>query len=275
MIGHYKWQEALQNLAKKNDLGHGVIFFGPEGVGKKTFAISLANFLEHGDFSESSGLCTDLKLVEPVGKTLGIDEAREVRGWLSQTPLNSPRRTVIINNAHQLTTQAQNALLKTIEEPPKHSFIILVARDHDLLLPTLASRLPKMYFGRLRVKEVAAWLEDKGVESREAAQFALLSRGSPGLAWRYAFDESTQKIYKTAKALLVGTTATQASLVKEMVTVDDFDMLKILDALIVLSRDMSSREKRFMQTALTMRREAATFNVNPRLQLEYLLSQSR
>jgi DNA polymerase-3 subunit delta' len=272
MIGHALWEEALKNLIDKNELGHGFIFFGPEGVGKKTFALSLANYLETGVFDEATGRCTDLKLVVPVGKTLGIDEAREVRKFLSLTPLKSTRRTVIIDDAHQLTTQAQNALLKTVEEPPKHSLIILIARDYELLLSTLTSRLPKMFFPALKIEEVVLWLKEKGVDETEALKLAKRSRGAPGLAWRYEFDEATQEVCGLAKALLKAAPFEIRGLLKEMLAQEDFNILELLDALIVLAKEEKSSSQRFLSSALTMRREAATFNLNSRLQLEYLLS---
>ncbi|MBS3903463.1 MAG: AAA family ATPase [Anaplasmataceae bacterium] len=271
MIGFKSLQKSLESLIEQDTLGQGFIFFGPEGVGKKTFALALAQYLESGVFDEAVGWCTDLKIISPQGKTIGIDEAREVRSYLSQTPLSSSRKMIVVDDAHKLTPQAQNALLKIVEEPPAHSFIILIAHDYELLLPTLFSRLPKIYFAPLAISEVSSWLLEKGVERGRAEQLARRARGAPGLAWRFEFDEDLRFIYDAVHRLLRSSPSEVAATLKTMVVEDKFDVLTFLDALIVIVQE-EKKNGRFMTTALTMRREAATFNLNYRLQLEYLFS---
>lgn len=82
----------------------------------------------------------DVLVISPQN-SIGIDEVRQILGFLSRKPIQSPRNTVVIHQAHLLTIPAQNALLKTLEEPPADSLIYLVTRHSDLLLPTILSRI--------------------------------------------------------------------------------------------------------------------------------------
>ena len=140
IIGHRKIITDIQALHAGGTLGHGYIFFGPSMVGKRTIAGALAHYLEKGIFkpADDTAVVQDLKIIDIAfmkslnsdasGDSIGIDAVREVRNFLWQRPNTSTRRTLIIDNAELLTTEAQNALLKITEEPPT-----------SLLLPTRAS----------------------------------------------------------------------------------------------------------------------------------------
>ena len=86
---------------------------------------------------------------------IGIDEAKKIGNFLYQKPVLSPKRTVIIKNADSLTPEAQNAVLKIVEDSPEGSLIIFIAKDENSLLTPLASRLQKIYFSGTTVMEKA------------------------------------------------------------------------------------------------------------------------
>ena len=138
-IGHDSQIADLKKLADTKTLGHGYIFFGPDRVGKKTIALSLASYFETGEFLYRTGniLGDCLVILPDERKTIGIDEVRKVRGFLGQRPNRSPYRTVIIDNGECLTGESQNALLKISEDPPPSGLFIMIPVSYThLTLPT-------------------------------------------------------------------------------------------------------------------------------------------
>lgn len=134
----------------RGDLRSAYLFYGDAGIGKKTFAVLLARFIETGKFAESPAPLIDMLELKPneEGNT-GIEEVRHARQFLSQTPIRSPRRILLVHAAETLTNEAQGAFLKIVEEPPQSALIIFIANSPDALFPPLLSRLMKIYFPRL------------------------------------------------------------------------------------------------------------------------------
>jgi len=108
-----------------------------------------------------------------------VDDVREVVRMLAMAPVEGARRVVIFRDADEMTEQAQNALLKSLEEPPEHTLFILTARRPDRLLPTVLSRSRVIRFGPLPAETIAAYLtSEQGLEVAEAEEAAILARGS-------------------------------------------------------------------------------------------------
>ena len=195
MIGHEKNLKDLKESMKAGTLGHGYIFFGPAMVGKKAAALAFAKHLEasgEGASEDSHITLSDVKVIEPgENNSIGIDASREAKHFLWQKPTVSVRRTLIINDAELMTTEAQNALLKVAEEPPASSFLILVTSDIESIMPTITSRLPKIYFGTVAQKEIEAWLVVQGEEE---------ARTMAAIAEKMATTEGAKKKTKTVKA---------------------------------------------------------------------------
>ena len=239
LIGHTKNIDDLKSLIERGVLPHGFIFSGSAMVGKRTFALALANFLENGVFEtpDENRILQDVKIIdlasikaldpESSGNSIGIDAVREIKNFLSQRPNASTRRTLIIDDAVLMTTEAQNAILKITEEPPASSLLILIASDTEGLLPTILSRLQKISFGIVPESEIAEWLalsvaeglapdqqelcRAKSVEghskkcvipSKKAVDAAKKSFGKPGLALRLIFDEELAESIANVEKLL-------------------------------------------------------------------------
>ncbi|MEK9186042.1 MAG: hypothetical protein AAB885_00460 [Patescibacteria group bacterium] len=132
----------FKKLADKNSLFHGYLFFG-EGSGEAVnFAKEFINYLESKKWREKP----DAVLLDSlILSGFGIDNVRQGIAFLWQKPIRSARKTLIVPDADSLTDEAQNAILKTVEEPPSHALIILIAKNEEVLLPTLVSRLQKIY----------------------------------------------------------------------------------------------------------------------------------
>jgi DNA polymerase-3 subunit delta' len=274
IIGHQKVIEDLKNLAEDKRLPHSCIFFGPPRVGKKLVALGLANYLENKNFDagDKQIVLSDVLVVGPdENKTVGIDKVRGIKQFLWQTPNRSPYRTVIITDGEYLTAEAQNALLKITEEPPRSALIILVIDDPERLLPTVQSRFHKIYFSPVPVKLIKDWLvEELKCPALKAESAASKSFGEPGLAWRLLKDEQFQKLQSAAKRFLDMPRAGRKDFIKDMVAAEDFDFSGLLEAIMICLLPVDKRNIVFWRRLLVLRREANYFNLNPRLQLTAL-----
>src|SRR5262245_38238210 len=201
VIGHRTLVSLLARSIAHGSLPPSLIFAGPEGVGKRLTALAVAQTLNclsvrlkpdtTTDASTDSPIeidacgtcaaCTriargvhpDVLLIEP-GDTgsIKIEPIRDAIDRSSYRPFEGRRRVVIIDEADALVGQAQNALLKTLEEPPSASVFILVTSRPDVLLPTVLSRCPRLRFRQLEPAEVAAALIKHGHAEREARAVA-------------------------------------------------------------------------------------------------------
>jgi len=169
MIGHEDKIKLFKRLADNDKLFHAYLFFGEQQVGKFIFARHLANYLERGLFEEPHGILEEVLIISPNEKgTIGIDMAKNLTNFLYQKPVFSKKRTVIIRDAENLTNEAQNAILKIVEESPNSALIILIAQSEDLLLAPLASRLQKIYFSRVALEEISEKLNNFKIEGKKA-----------------------------------------------------------------------------------------------------------
>ena len=179
-----------------NRLAHALVFAGPEGVGKFHVAHWWASRLkctspdecEHTPCLEcrqvAAGSHPDVTVLAPSepGKAIGIDEVRALIRTMSLKPLRNGPRVAMVRDAHLLTTHAQSAMLKLLEEPPGFAVLVLVADNLATLLPTIRSRCRIVRFGRLDEDVVCEILEATGTDRTLARSAAMLADGSPGRA---------------------------------------------------------------------------------------------
>jgi len=194
--GHERTCGQLRAALEHDRVPHALLFAGPDGVGKRSVALALAAcLLCERDGDDACGECascrqvaagthSDLQLitVPPGKKEIGIDRVRELRRFVQLQPVRGRSKVGIIDDAHMLTGAAQNALLKTLEEPPPRSVLILVANTPDAMLPTVRSRCQRLQFGPLPVEQVVEVLTQHGLDAAAAGELAALADGSPGRA---------------------------------------------------------------------------------------------
>ncbi len=207
--GHRRLLAVLARSIGRDSLPPSLIFEGPRGVGKFTTAIGVAQTLNcttpvDGEEAEkdacgacsacrriAKGLHPDVRILEP-GETgnIRIDQVREAIELSAYRPFEGSRRVVIIDQAESLGDPAQNALLKTLEEPrPRSTFILITART-SLLLPTVRSRCSCLRFGRLAVDEIVSVLTSGcGYTRQDAHTVAPLADGSVGKALDLRADD--------------------------------------------------------------------------------------
>ena len=197
IIGHQKQLATLRAALGNGRLHHAYLFLGPEGVGKRLTALALAKALHctvvQNDYCGNCTNCRrvndgnhpDVRLIEAVSakKEISIQQVRELERQLNYRSFTGQRKIAIIDPATSLNLSSQNALLKTLEEPPQNSLIILIAANEGALLPTLRSRCLRLSFTPLSREEIAGYLQARaGISKNEADCLAALSMGSMGAA---------------------------------------------------------------------------------------------
>lgn len=258
----------FQGLVKNGQLAHGYIFFGEPQVGKFSFALSLANFLETKEFDIPKKILSETLIV----KQTGIDSVREIKNFLWQKPQSSQKRVVIIDNADSLTAEAQNAILKITEEPPEHALIILIANNTDNLLPPILSRLHRVYFSRLTEGEITEFLiQNTEISTPEALKTAKNAHGRPGMALDMITNKELTKIAAEAEKFLKSSGYAKSQIIKNLVDEqrEKPEILdKFFDFLLIQLRKDPVKNHQQIKSLLGRFFLIKSYNVNKRLQIE-------
>ena len=200
IIGHERPIKLLQRAITNDRVVHSYLFVGNEGVGKKRVALQFAKVLNclerRPDEADACDRCIscrkiddgfhpDVLLLEPEGQAIKVDQVRRMQADLAYRPYEGKRRVCILTAADRMAPNMSNILLKTLEEPPLHTVIVLLANSSKAILPTILSRCQQISFNPLPLSLLTRWLrEEKGLGELEAHLLACLSEGSPGKALR-------------------------------------------------------------------------------------------
>ncbi len=265
LIGHEKLTETFKRLVKDSRLSHGYIFFGEPQIGKFSFALALASYLETNKFAVPHRPLSETLVIQADDKgIIGIDLIRELKYFLLQKPVNSNYRVAIINEADRLTSQAQHAILKIAEEPPASSLIILVLTNPEALLPTIPSRLQKIYFPRLNSALIKDFLvKEFNLTAEEAARITELSFGRPGRAIK--LTESRKQIRQLAEGI-----RNKKSLIEELIENHEAMNQYLTELIAELAKD-PIKNYQSLKSIIHRLTKMSQFTTNKRLQLESAL----
>ena len=227
VIGQHAMLDRIGARASHGDVAHAYGLYGPRSIGKHTVAIRLAQTLNCLDPKRPSGGCgvcracvniergvhPDVLLVARAAdrKEMLVEQILEMQTDLALRPLEGRARAVIIDDAGDMNQFAQDALLKTLEEPPKHAVLLLVTRSPESLFETVRSRMQTLQFRAVATSDIAAGLRERGVKDADA--IAAAAAGHPGMAIRLASDEggerTTRKAMEKEFFTLVGSRLTE------------------------------------------------------------------
>ena len=197
LVGQQPVKQALTNALTSGRIAHAYLFAGPRGTGKTSTARILAKALncEHGPTPNPCGECDNCRRIAEASSmdvfeidaasNRGIDEIKALRDQLAFTPVDCRYKVYIIDEVHMLTTEAFNALLKTLEEPPSHVIFILATTDPHKIPATIHSRCQRFDFRRVTVEEIVQHLamvaQGSGLEADEDALRLIAIQSEGGM----------------------------------------------------------------------------------------------
>jgi len=196
-IGQVHIVKTITNAIAGGMISHAYLFSGPRGSGKTTLARLLAKAIncqnrQEGQFEpcDKCSSCEEINrghsmdLIEiDAASHRGIDNIRDLKGGIRFVPSKSKYKVFIIDEAHQLSKDAANALLKTLEEPPKHAIFILATTEVHKMISTIVSRCQRFDFAKLKVGEIVKKLEMVSKKEKikiEKAALEIIAKSSRG-----------------------------------------------------------------------------------------------
>jgi DNA polymerase-3 subunit gamma/tau len=195
VVGQEHVVRTLRNAVEQGKVHHAYLFVGSRGTGKTSMAKILAACLncERGPTIEPCGQCesctsiasaTSLDVIEmDAASNNSVDDIRELREKVAYAPVSGRHKVYILDEAHMLSSQAWNAFLKTLEEPPPRTIFVLATTEAQKVLPTVVDRCHRFDFGRPTVEQVGAVLARVAAEEQiriEDAALALVARHATG-----------------------------------------------------------------------------------------------
>lgn len=198
IIGHERQIEYLKKVYERGTFAHAYLFFGPEHIGKLVVAKEwLKLFFPAGSLSgieENQNpdviyLSRSRLLVTENQKEIGIEDILELKRRAALSAYAGGQKFIIIDGAHDLSEEAQNSILKILEEPAGKTVFILITDSPDSLLPTIVSRSVPLRFTFVPDVRIRAYLEEKGILPEKSEKILGLASGRPGVAISFAEDK--------------------------------------------------------------------------------------
>lgn len=193
ILGNEKNKKILEQAIKNQKLSHSYMMVGTEGIGKKLLAIEFTKIILCNNKDDSCCNCKsciefdsknhpDYIYIEPEGNNIKIEQIRELQKQVQEKPIISKYKVVIINDADSMTKEAQNCLLKTLEEPPKFAIIILIGSNENAFLTTIKSRCTIFHFQPIKEENLKTYLKNNMQIAEITEDMLELFQGSIGKA---------------------------------------------------------------------------------------------
>lgn len=215
IIGNEKIKESLKKNIIEDKISHSYLFLGVEGIGKQLIAKEFAKSIlctqkENNTYCNKCSSCiqfnssnhADFKIIEPEGSSIKIEQIRQMQEKVQEKPIISKNKIYIINNADLLTIEAQNCLLKTLEEPPIHTIIMLIGSNENAFLSTIKSRCMIIHFQKINDEEIKEFLKNEYEITNISSNMIKTFQGSIKRAIEQKDNkEQYEKIEKIIKSL--------------------------------------------------------------------------
>ncbi len=199
------YKDLVINFSKRcsdGTLSHAHLICGEDGIGKSVLALNLAKLILQGDLDREY---VDIIKYKTEKASFGVDDVRDIIEEVQKKPFEGDKKVIIIHEGNKLTIQAQNALLKTIEEPPLGVYIIILCESLELVLDTIKSRCEIFKLTPLSKEELYEYAEIKGYDKNEPETRAAIafSSGIPGRMDRYLNDDKLKELRNKVIELLI------------------------------------------------------------------------
>ena len=196
IIGNDKLKKELIHSVEINKTSHSYLFIGTEGIGKKLIAEEFAKMLLAVKDTENS---PDFSIIEPDGNSIKIEQIREFQKKVSEKPIISNKKVYIINDSDKMTVEAQNCLLKTLEEPPEFVTIILIGSNENSFLSTIKSRCMILHFEKILDEQIQKYLQDNHQTEINSKIMLEACQGSIGKALEI---KDKQELYQNTEQVV-------------------------------------------------------------------------
>ena len=195
IIGNGEIKELLTKTVQTDKVLHSYLLIGKDGIGKKQIAIQFAKMiLCQNEEVKPCNCCKscaqmdsknhpDFDIILPDGKTIKIEQIRNLQNRVAEKPIISNRKVYIIDQSNLMTKEAQNCLLKTLEEPPEYVTLILITSNEASILNTIKSRCTKLVFRQLSNEEIKGYIKSNLKIDKISSNLLELIGGSIGKAY--------------------------------------------------------------------------------------------
>lgn len=257
IIGNDKIKNQLKQAVDLNKASHSYLFLGISGIGKKMIAKEFAKMILCVNEEKYCNKCKsciefdsnnnpDFSLIEPDGASIKIDQIRQIQKKIIEAPIISNNKVYIIDDADLMTTEAQNCLLKTLEEPPEYVTIILIGSKESSFLSTIKSRCTIIKFSLIENAQIKEYLNNKFEIKNISEEMLEIFGGSIGKAEDLKDKEelfsSIIEIVEKIKTMELPELLKKADIIYK----SQEDKIDILEAINVILFKMSKQDIRYL-----------------------------
>ena len=237
IFGNNSIKKVLEQSIYSNKVSHSYLMIGISGIGKKMIATEFAKGILCLSENKSCNYCKsciefdgnnnpDFFCIEPEGSSIKIGQIRELQKRIQEKPIISEKKVYIIDQADLMTKEAQNCLLKTLEEPPEYITIILVCSNEDTMLSTIKSRCTRMHFEAIENSEVKKFININYPDIEMSDKIIELAQGSIGKAIKL---NGNKEVYENIEKILLS-----------MQTKDIIDVIQMSEGIYKSKEDIKS-----------------------------------
>ena len=255
IIGNETVKKNLEQLIKNNNIAHSYMFVGKDSIGKLLFAKEFAKAILCKKEEKPCNECKsciefessnnpDFLVIEPDGSSIKIDQIRELVKKVYEKPIVSRKKVYIIDQSETMTGEAQNSLLKTLEEPPEYITIILVSSNENLFLPTIKSRCTKIVFNALTDNELKEVLNKQNID---VSEFILnIAEGSVKKALKVKDKEQEYMKIKEVYSNIESINIIDLINSKEDIFKEKEDVIEILEYINIIFFDKIKKDPKYI-----------------------------